>query len=37
MTTLNIFAGQVSKEMYIKLFTFRRITMADYYQSFNYI
>ena len=37
MTTLSIFAGQVSKEMDIKLFTFQRITMTDYYQPFNYI
>ena len=34
MTDLNAFAVQVLKELYIKLFTSGRITMADYYQPF---
>ena len=31
MTNLNAYAGQVSKEIYIELFTFRGITIANYY------
>ena len=37
MTNLNAYAGQVSTEIYIKLFTFRRITLSNYYEPFNYI